>query len=98
MNLFLIIVFTLSTILLLWIILLYNKIIRRKNLMAEAWSGIDVQLKRRYDLVPNLVETVKGYSQHEKGLFENIAQIRTQCINTSEIKDKGTVENGLTQH
>ncbi len=97
MNFIFIILFTLSSLLLLGIILLYNKLIRQKNLMAEAWSGIDVQLKRRYDLVPNLVETVKGYSQHEKGLFENIAQIRTQCINTSEIKEKGTVENGLTQ-
>ena len=65
--------------------------------MGEAWSGIDVQLKRRYDLIPNLVETVKGYSQHEKSLFEDIANIRTKAQQTDQIKEKGQMENALTQ-
>jgi LemA protein len=81
----------------LWLIVIFNRFIRGKNLIAEAWSGIDVQLKRRYDLIPNLVETVKGYSQHERKLFEDIATIRSQCISTQGVIEKGIAENALTQ-
>ena len=55
-----------------WLIIIYNLFIRDRNLMKEAWSGIDVQLKRRHNLIPNLVTTVKGYSKHERNLFEDI--------------------------
>lgn len=81
----------------LWLNVIFNKFIRGKNLIAEAWSGIDVQLKRRYDLIPNLVETVKGYSQHERKLFEDIANIRSQCMSTQGVVEKGQAENALTQ-
>ncbi len=59
--------------------LLFNGLVRQKNLMKEAWSGIDVQLKRRADLVPVLAESVKGYSRHEKNIFEDVASLRTQA-------------------
>jgi len=62
---------------------LFNRLIRDRNLMREAWSDVDVQLKRRNDLVPALVETVKGYSAHEKKIFEDIAQIRAQASDGS---------------
>jgi len=97
MSLFTIFILIILLCLVSWFILIYNKLVRGKNMMGEAWSGMDVQLKRRYDLVPNLVETVKGYSRHEKTLFEDIANIRTQCISTQEVKEKGTAESGLTK-
>ncbi|MCX7919774.1 MAG: LemA family protein [bacterium] len=79
-----------------WLVTIYNRFIRRKNLIAEAWSGIDVQLKRRYDLIPNLVESVKGYSQYERRLFDDIANIRSQCILAQGVKSKEQLENALT--
>ena len=65
-------------------------------LVDEAWSGIDVQLKRRYDLIPNLVETVKGYAKHEKELFEKVAALRTSAMNATSLEEKGKLENQLT--
>lgn len=76
---------------------LYNQFIRWKNMMREAWSGIDVQLKRRYDLIPNLVEIVKGYGNYEKTLFEDIARLRTESLRTSAIDQKSRIENELSQ-
>jgi LemA protein len=61
-------------------ITLYNRLVSKKNLMQEAWSGIDVYLKKRYDLIPNLVETVKGYAAHEKGLLEQVTRLRTAAM------------------
>jgi LemA protein len=61
----------------LWAMMTYNGLVRRKNVVAEAWSGIDAQLKRRADLIPNLVETVKGYATHERTTFEELARLRT---------------------
>ena len=78
-------------------IVLFNQFVHKKNLVLEAWSGIDVQLKRRHDLIPNIVEAVKGYMQHERGLLEDIARLRTQATQSQEIKDKATAENNLTQ-
>ena len=60
----------LAVAILLWAILVYNGLVRMRNMVQEAWSGIDVQLKRRTDLIPNLVSTVKGYAEHEKGTLE----------------------------
>jgi LemA protein len=63
-----------------FVVLTYNGFVSLKNRARNAWSDIDVQLKRRYDLVPNLVETVKGYASHEKGIFENVARLRSNAM------------------
>lgn len=79
-----------------WIIGVYNGLIRLKNRVDEAWSDIDVQLKRRYDLIPNLVETVKGYATHEKELFENVTKARTAAMSAQGVEAKGQAENALS--
>lgn len=81
---------------LIWVASLYNRFVKNSNLVKEAWSGVDVQLKRRYDLIPNLVETVKGYSEHEKGLFEEIANLRSRSMNAGTLKEKGEAETALS--
>lgn len=81
----------------LWLIVSYNHFIRLNALLQEAWSGIDVQLKRRYDLIPNLVSTVKGYSIHEKGIIEEIVRMRAASLGASGVQEKATAEAGLTQ-
>jgi len=78
------------------LILIYNKLIRVKNLLNEAWSGIDIQLKRRYDLIPNLIATVKGYSNNEASVLERVTQLRTIAMNASSISEKTAAENNLT--
>jgi len=83
-------------IVILWLIATYNGFIRLKNRMAEAWSDIEVQLKRRYDLIPNLIETVKGYASHERGLFEEVTRARTQAISAKTLKEHGQAENALS--
>jgi len=79
-----------------WSVSVYNRFVRLRNLMAEAWSGIDVQLKRRVDLIPNLVETVKGYAGHEKELFEKIALSRAQSVNAGSVREQAAAESALT--
>lgn len=78
-----------------WFTATYNRFVHLKALLDEAWSGIDVQLKRRYDLIPNLVATVKGYSSHEKEVFENVAQMRSAAMAATNIPDKAQAEVGL---
>ncbi|MFZ5954564.1 MAG: LemA family protein [Candidatus Dependentiae bacterium] len=80
-----------------WFIGGFNKLVHLKALVDEAWSGIDVQLKRRYDLIPNLVAVVKQYATHEKSIFEQIAQARSAAINARGVEDKAAAESGLTQ-
>jgi LemA protein len=80
----------------LWIIFVYNSIISLVNRVAEAWSDIEVQLKRRYDLIPNLVNTVKGYATHESAAFENVTKARAAALGASSMADKGQAENMLT--
>jgi LemA protein len=63
-----------------FVVQVFNNLVRMRNVVREGWSGIDVQLRRRTDLVPNLVETVKGYAAHERGLFEDVAMTRAQSI------------------
>ena len=75
--------------LVLYAIALYNGLIRRRNQVDAAWAQIDVQLQRRYDLIPNLVETVKGYATHERELFERVAQARTQAMAVSASSASG---------
>ncbi len=75
---------------------MYNSLVQLKVRCDSAWSDIDVQLKRRHDLIPNLVETVKGYAAHEKGTFENIAKYRSQAMQATTPADKAAAENQLT--
>ena len=79
-----------------WAILAYNGFVRLVNRAKEAWADIDVQLKRRYDLIPNLVETVKGYASHEKTAFENVTKARAMAMGASGLAEKGAAENMLT--
>jgi LemA protein len=81
----------------LWAIGSYNGLVRLRALLNEAWSGIDVQLKRRYDLIPNLVATVQGYSFHEKSILEEIARMRAASLGATGIQEKALAENGLMQ-
>jgi len=75
---------------------MYNSLVQLRVRCDSAWSDIDVQLKRRHDLIPNLVETVKGYAAHEKGTFENIAKFRSQAMQAVTPADKAAAENQLT--
>lgn len=74
---------------------IYNRLVKGKNLVAEGWSGIDVQLKKRYDLIPNLVETVKGYAAHEKETFENVTRARTAAQQATTVEAHQAAENKL---
>src|SRR5947209_4196367 len=78
------------------LIAMYNSLVQVRVRCDSAWSDIDVQLKRRHDLIPNLVETVKGYAAHEKGTFENIAKFRSQAMQATTPADKAAAENQLT--
>jgi LemA protein len=75
---------------------MYNSLVQLRVRTDSAWSDIDVQLKRRHDLIPNLVETVKGYAAHEKGTFENIAKFRSQAMQATTLEGKAVAENQLT--
>jgi LemA protein len=76
-------------------IALFNRLVRQRNLVREGWSGIDVQLKRRSDLIPNLVETVKAYAAHEHGVFEEVTARRTASAGVSAVPDKAQAERAL---
>ena len=91
------IILAFAVILVLWLILTYNRFITLRNRVKEAWADIDVQLKRRYDLIPNLVETVKGYASHERELLEKVTQARTQAMGAQTIRERGDAENALSQ-
>lgn len=77
-------------------IAIYNKLVKLKNLVGEAWSGIDVQLKKRYDLIPNLVETVKGYAAHEKETFENLTRARAAAQQATTVEGQQAAEKQLS--
>lgn len=80
----------------LWIVFLYNRLITLRNRLKEAWADIDVQLRRRYDLIPNLIETVKGYAAHERGVFERVTEARTRAMGAKTPAEHGQAENMLT--
>jgi len=79
----------------LFILGIYNSLRTQNVLVDEAWSGIDVQLKKRYDLIPNLVETVKAYAKHESGIFEKVAELRSGMMNAKSPEELGQVEGEL---
>ena len=78
------------------LVVLYNKLVRLRNRVENAWSQVDVQLKRRYDLIPNLVETVKGYAQHERATFEEVTRARTRAQEARTVEQQAEAENVLT--
>lgn len=78
-------------------IFMYNRLIRSRNILNEAWSGIDVQLKRRHDLIPNIIETVKGYVKHERKVLEEITNLRSRLAGPATVQEKGQLENSFSQ-
>ena len=90
------ILFVIAIIVCLWVVVAYSGFIRLINRAKEAWADIDVQLKRRYDLIPNLVNTVKGYAIHESSAFENVTRARSAAMGASNIEEKGKAENMLS--
>ncbi|MDP8266808.1 MAG: LemA family protein [Candidatus Aceula meridiana] len=79
------------------LVMFYNKMVQGRVHVQEGWSGIDVQLKRRHDLIPNLIETVKGYMKHEQEVLEKVTELRTQAIHSTNMKGRAAAEGGLTQ-
>jgi len=97
MNTFLYILLGLVVVLVLWLIGVYNGLVRLNNKTKEAWSDIDVQLKRRHDLIPNLVETVKGYASHEQGVFQKVTEARSQAMQAKTPGEAAKAENALSE-
>jgi len=81
----------------LWVVYAYNRLITLKNRVAEAWSDIDVQLKRRFDLIPNLINTVKGYVAHESGTLERVVEARNSAMSATSRTEKGEANNILSE-
>jgi LemA protein len=81
----------------LWGVMVYNGLVTLKNRVDEAWSDIDVQLKRRYDLIPNILETVKGYASHESGTLEKVTQARNMAMNAKTVAEHSAADNMLSQ-
>jgi len=79
-----------------WVIFVFNGLVRRKYRVSEAWSDIDVQLKRRYDLIPNLVEVVKGYMTHERQVFESVTEARSKAMGVQNKTEKAGAEDSLS--
>ena len=92
----LIIVGVIVLLLIFWVIGIYNNLVALRNNRENAFANIEVQLKQRYDLIPNLVNTVKGYAEHEKGLLERITQARTAAMGATNLNDKIEAENALS--
>ncbi|WP_407534661.1 LemA family protein [Elizabethkingia miricola] len=93
----LIVVIALVAIVLLYGVSVYNKLVKFRNLVQEAWSSTDVMLKKRYDLIPNLVETVKGYATHERETLDSVTQARTMAKNAGSVQEKEAAEKNLNQ-
>ncbi|MEI7488455.1 MAG: LemA family protein [Chryseobacterium sp.] len=93
----LIIVIALVVIFLLYGVSIYNRLVKLKNLVQEAWSSIDVMLKKRHDLIPNLVETVKGYATHERETLDSVTRARAQAVGANSVESKEAAEKNLNQ-
>lgn len=96
MNIILILPILLVAGIVAWLVAVFNGLVKLRTRANEAWSDIDVQLKRRYDLIPNLVETVKGYAAHERELFEKVTQARAQAMGANTVGEKAQAENMLS--
>ncbi len=91
-----VIIIIVAVVFILGLIVLYNGLVTAKNRTEEAWSDIDVQLKRRYDLIPNLINTVKGYAAHESGVLERVTEARTQAMQAGNVDAHAEAENMLS--
>jgi len=96
MSTVMIIVLVIVGVIAIWAIAIYNGLIKLRNRVDEAWSDIDVQLKRRYDLIPNLIEAVKGFAKQESGVLESVTEARTRAMGASDPKDQIEAENMLS--
>jgi LemA protein len=92
----LIVLIVVLVVLALFVVGIYNSLINLRNRVDNAWHQIDVQLRRRYDLIPNLVETVKGYAAHERETFERVTEARARCVSAGSVREQGQAENVLT--
>jgi len=90
-------IFALVVLLLVAAVVMYNRLVQGQIMVEEGWSGIDVQLKRRHDLIPNLVEAVKGYMSHEQNVLEEVTRLRSEAGTVSEPQDRSRIENNITQ-
>jgi LemA protein len=90
------IVVAVVVVLLLWAVFTYNRLVTLRNRVENGWSQIDVQLRRRYDLIPNLIETVKGYAAHEREVFEHVTEARTRAMGATGVEDQANAENAVT--
>lgn len=91
-----VIVIAVVVLLLLYLAMSYNRLVRLRNRIANAWAQVDVQLRRRYDLIPNLVETVKGYAKHERETFESVTNARANALSAQGVAAKAQSENALS--
>ena len=96
MGLELIIVLAVVGFVVIFVIGIYNRLVTLRNRCENSWAQVDVQLRRRYDLIPNLVETVKGYAKHEREVFQRVTEARAKAIDAGSVKEQGEAENMLT--
>lgn len=92
----LLVIVGLAAVLVIYVIAKYNQLVGLRNRIENAWSQIDVQLRRRYDLIPNLVETVKGYATHERGVFEEVSKARSSMMNAQNVHEQAEAQNMIT--
>lgn len=90
------IILTVVGVIVVWFIAAYNMFVTLRNRIREAWSDIEVQLKRRYDLIPNLMETVKGYASHENEVFQKVTEARAKALGAGSVREKEVVDNMVT--
>lgn len=96
-SVFLLVVLAIAVFVILWVIYIYNRLIVLRNRIENAWSQVDVQLRRRYDLIPNLVETVKGYASHEREVFQRVTEARAAMASAQTVTEQGEAQNQITQ-
>ncbi len=96
MNLYIKIILAVVGIVIIWLVWTFNRLVIRRNRVDEAWADIDVQLRRRYNLIPNLVETVKAYAKHESIIFTKVTEARTEAIAAKTVAEHGAAEKNLT--
>jgi len=90
------VILAIVVILALWAVAIYNRLVKLRNVCQEAWSGIDVQLKRRANLIPNLIETIQGYAKHERQIFKEVTEARTRAIGAKDPAEKASAESALS--